>query len=522
MNAKEMNALAALYGGDLNECAFEPVSAGKSSFILALQRASAFKGVTKLVLLVKEDFDEATLPPFLDRLVLVRAASWNTKTLLEAIVREGQGFDLVYFAWADSPLLDAELAEALFTRLGRYAADYAYADGWPAGLAPELLLPKTALALRKLNADEELPVERGSLFAVLQKDINSFDIETELSPVDLRPHRLTLAADSKRNLLLVRRCFELPWRGFQSAEELALKNPRLLRTLPAFFPIMVTNACPQSCPHCPHGEGLGAGRQREGEAFMPLETFDAIIEKIARWVGDAVIDISLWGEIALHPQKLLLIESVLRRPPLSLVLETCGVGWKDEDLDAVAGLLTQSAPRKGQALSWIVSMDALQGERSAASGGEGPATAQEFARKVQTRFHPNAYVQILRRLGNEEDVEAFYRHWTSQGANVIVQKYDDFCGALPALRAGDVRPLRRQPCWHIMRDMPILIDGAAVSCRETIALDDDEKRRLTWGNMANEEPDAVWRNGQALYDSHCRGDYSPLCGRCDEYYTYNF
>jgi spiro-SPASM protein len=255
---------------------------------------------------------------------------------------------------------------------------------------------------------------------------------------------------------------------------------------------------------------------------MPLETFDAIIEKIARWVGDAVIDISLWGELALHPQKLLLIESVLRRPRLLLVLETCGLGWKDEDLDAIASLLTQVPPRKGQALSWIVSMDALQGERQAEAGVEGPATAQEFAQKMQMRFQPNLYVQMLRRLGNEDGVEAFYRYWKSQGANVIIQKYDSFCGALPDLRAGDIRPVRRLPCWHIMRDMPILIDGGVASCRETIVLDGGEKRSLLWGNIINEEADAVWRNGQALYDSHCRGDYSPLCGRCDEYYTYNF
>jgi hypothetical protein len=56
-----MNALAVLYGGNLREAAFEKVFAGKSgpenALTLALEKAAAFPGVTKTVLLVSADFD---------------------------------------------------------------------------------------------------------------------------------------------------------------------------------------------------------------------------------------------------------------------------------------------------------------------------------------------------------------------------------------------------------------------------------------------------------------------------------
>ncbi|MDR3300976.1 MAG: spiro-SPASM protein [Spirochaetaceae bacterium] len=522
---KEMNALAVLYGGALHEYAFQPLAGGKNAFICALQRAGAFRGLTKIVLLVRDDFDEKLLPSFVDRIALVRSESWNTKKLLDTIVREGEAFDLIYFAWADCPLLDVELAGALEARHRRYAAEYTYQDGLPGGLAPELLVPATAVFLQKLNAGAENPVERDALFSVLQKDINSFDIETELSSVDLRSHRLNLAADSKRNLLLIERCFALPWAGYQSAQALVLQRPELLRTLPAFFPIMVTNSCPQKCAHCPHGPEGGGGAKN----FMPLERFKIIVGKIAAWTDDAVIDLSLWGELAMHPQKIELIKAVLEYESLSLVIETCGVGWSEDDVKALSQLDTS-------ALSWIVSLDTNDPAEYARIHGKGFVEAVNFVHTLQHLVQEprseeggggikktKVYVQALRCKGKEDDIEKFYRYWKEQDVHVIVQKYDYFCTALPDLRAGDISPVLRQPCWHIMRDMPILIDGTVVSCREAIVQTDAAEREAwTLGNIFNETPDSIWTKGAWRYKKQCEGEYGSFCDKCDEYYTYNF
>ena len=139
-----------------------------------------------------------SLPPGVQA---VKRPLWTKKSLLEEIALAASGYDLVYFAWADCPLLDAALAEALARRHINYAAEYSYADGWPYGFAPEVLAPETAGILAKIIGDDDGPVERDALFSVIQKDINAFDIETEISPVDLRHYRLSLSTDSKRNRL---------------------------------------------------------------------------------------------------------------------------------------------------------------------------------------------------------------------------------------------------------------------------------------------------------------------------------
>ena len=85
----------------------------------------------------------------------------------------------------------------------RYLADYTFADGYPYGLTPEILTMDTVGRLRGM-ASEGAP-DRETLFAVIQKDINSFDIETEISPIDMRMLRVSLSADIERNFLLLRR-----------------------------------------------------------------------------------------------------------------------------------------------------------------------------------------------------------------------------------------------------------------------------------------------------------------------------
>ncbi|GHV85626.1 hypothetical protein AGMMS50230_12340 [Spirochaetia bacterium] len=224
-----MHALTVLYGGSLSSQAFEPLSGEKSAFSLALERCSAFPGSEKTILLT----GEGDLPGCPEGLTLIRRPYWTVKELLEVLSKESAAYDFAYYAWADTPFLDPSLAGRIAQRHTRFAADYSYADGWPYGLGPELIIPQAAGILSKIAGETGLgPVTRDTLFGVLQKDINSFDIETEISAVDLRCHRLSLAADSKRNLLLLRRFIEAGCDGAESAGEIIEKHPEYLRTLP--------------------------------------------------------------------------------------------------------------------------------------------------------------------------------------------------------------------------------------------------------------------------------------------------
>jgi spiro-SPASM protein len=262
---------------------------------------------------------------------------------------------------------------------------------------------------------------------------------------------------------------------------------------------------------------------------MDAEKFDSLLEKITAFSGDAVVGLSLWGELSLHPQKMALIEKVLKRPELALVVETSGVGWKNEELEQCAEFARNAAARGGRVnllppLSWIVSLDAADGGRYRALRGAGFAEAAGCAKKLFSLFPKDSYVQAVRTVGAEDDIEQFYRSWKeiapSGGSNVIIQKYDDFCGALERKQASDLSPVVRQPCWHLLRDMPILIDGTVPRCREELAVLKGNGG-VVLGNAFTDSLEQIWEQGNTFYVNHCAKNYGS-CAGCDEFYTYNF
>jgi len=510
-----MNALLVLYGGHLSAEAFEQVFDGKNSVTLALEQAQKFPGVGKIALLACQgDFS------FLEGVQIERRDFWNRRTLLEKMAELQSGFDCLYFAFADCPFLDPVLAGAIAERHLRYSAEYSYADGWPYGLAPEMLSPGTAGILSKIAGEE--PVERDVLFSVIQKDINAFDIEAEISSIDLRCHRISLCADSKRNLLLLKNFItaasaKIPTTA--DVERIVGEQPEILRTLPSFYPIQVSGGCPQTCALCPYPTFTDAAGRRD---FMDTDKFELLLEKIASFSGDAVVDLSLWGELSLHPEKIKLIEAVLSRAELALIIETSGLGWKTEELEKCAELARNAKARKNSLapLSWIVSLDTADPKRYAQMRGSGFAEAETCAKTLFSLFQKDCYVQAVRVKGEEDDTERFYRYWKGLklgDANIIIQKYDCFCGKLEKKQASDISPVIRQPCWHIMRDMPILIDGTVPLCREDLALS-----KGPIGNVFKDPLESIWQNTERYYREQCEKKYLGICADCDEYYTYNF
>ncbi|MCL2245355.1 MAG: spiro-SPASM protein [Treponema sp.] len=518
-----MNALLVLYSGNLSSYAREPLSNGKNALQLCVERGTSFPGVNKTVLLTPSDGDFSGL----NGIQVEQSDSWTKRSVLQRISELQEGFNCIYFAYADCPFLDPSLAGVIAERHIRYAAEYSYADGWPYGLAPEILSPGTAGILVKILG-EDGPVERDMLFSVIQKDINAFDIETEISSVDLRCHRLNFCADSKRNLLLLNNFLKASGGKIPSAsdaENIIENNSEILKTLPSFFPIQVYGGCPQKCAICPYPLFTDALGRND---YMEKRKFESILDKIVLFSNDAVIDLSMWGELSLHPQKLELIEAVLSRNTLSLVIETSGIGWKTEELEKCAGLCAQYAQNRNTpfpSLSWIVSLDTIDQTRYATIRGAGYAEASACVNKLFSIFPKDCYVQAVRIKGGEDDTEKFYRHFKDASPcgekNIIIQKYDDFCGSMEKKQASDISPVIRKSCWHIMRDLPILINGSVPLCREDMTVFNDGKDRIL-GNIFSDSLETIWQNGQNYYREHCNKSYPGICANCDEYYTFNF
>ena len=120
---------------------------------------------------------------------------------------------------------------------------------------------------------------------------------------------------------------------------------------------------------------------------------------------------------------------------------------------------------------------------------------------------------------NEDELETFYRFWhgseSPSGGKVIIQKYDSFCGLLSDEKPADLSPLKRNPCWHIKRDMNVLADGSVPMCRECIYSN-------IVGNVFSEGIESVWKKTRDFVRNHIECKFDEKCGACDEYYTYNF
>jgi spiro-SPASM protein len=507
-----MAMIAVLNASTLTPQAFQPFSGGPSAFERSLSAAASFPEVEKIVLLCGSEEAKRELekkcPAALGNIVLTSEGTSGFPAFVAALESAASGSDCFYYSYADYPLLDGKLASGLHERHRGYQADYSFADGYPQGLAPEILRTACLSTLALLCATMPGEPGRDALFTILQKDINGFDIEADISPEDLRPFRLALCCDTKRDRLVAEALYGAGARDAESVLKIVPERRDLLRSLPAFYAVQVSSGCPQACSSCPYPKmrpDLLTSRES-----MPAERFEALMESIARFSDDAVIALSLWGEPALHPDFLILARSCLSRPLFRLVVETSGIGWAPELFKALADIPGASR------IEWIVSLDAWEEESYERLRGKGFKEAMAAVDVLMGLFPDHVHVQALRMEENEEELEIFYRSWKEKNKNIIIQKYDFFCGFLAQKKVTDLSPLDRNACWHLMRDMNVLLDGSVPLCREDV-----QGSRIA-GNVFAESMETVWERLGAAYGAQLRGEYEGICARCDEYYTYNF
>jgi len=433
---------------------------------------------------------------------------WTIGDMLREIKEKAAGFDTVFYFYADCALLNTEITARMYKNHVTYFADYTFADGYPFGLTPEILKPYIIGPLLDLlgDAGKETP-RRDSLFELIKKDINSFDLETEISPVDLRILRAELYADRKRNFLLLKRLAEEGAFTEMDILKNLQENAEILRTVPSYFLLQTVEGCAQVCSYCPypkfHPDILGKKDE------LPVADLELMLQKIKDFCEDAVIGISLWGEHSLHSRAYEILEMICAIPSFELVIETAGLGWDTAALRSLSGNVRERC-------RWIVSLDALRPELYGALRGQGFEKAVAAAKTLLELFPGKVYIQAVRMQQNEDELEKFYKQWKLSTENIIIQKYDYFCGYLPQYKVTDLSPLKRFACWHLKRDMCVLLDGTVPVCREDVG------RGSVIGNLLKQDPASIWDRGNEFYLRHLREDYPAICKECDEYYTYNF
>ncbi|MBN1241785.1 MAG: spiro-SPASM protein [Spirochaetales bacterium] len=493
--------------------AFEPFAGGPSAFERSLAALRSLPGLERVVVLA------SGLEPPPGDYELVRRASWDVPAFIEALgaiagdpMATGAPGLLVH-AFGDQPFLDGAFASAMAASFERWKAEYLFADGWPEGFTAEFVKPRILMALSAIASREKLPFSRDALFLTVQKDINSFDVETEISRVDLRPWRFRAVCDTRRDFEASARLAAVGIVSAESVQDLLPAHEEVLRNRPAFIHVQVSGACPHACAYCPYpGFGGDVTARRD---FMEASRFDAFMEKVAEFSGDAVVDLSLWGEPALHPDFGALAESVLSRPRLSLIVETSGAGWRPGVVEGIAERHADSGR-----IDWIVSLDETEADAYASLRGPGFAEAVAFAERLGSIFPGRVHAQAVRMRENELHLESFWRGWKEKGLDVIIQKYDAFAGRLPDRTVSDLAPLRRLPCRHLARDLVVVLDGSVLMCREVLAPGAcPESAPL--GNVFEDALEAIWAKGEAAWRAHVERKLPAICERCDEYHTWN-
>ena len=464
---------------------------------------------------------------------LLETSGWKTKELLEniAAATKDAGADFAVLADASAAFLDLPLSKKLIQDHVEFKAEYTFADGYPAGFAPEIIDRGAAAIMAELcksasSVEGEKPVSKDSVFSVIKGDVNSFEIESEIAGADYRLLRMDFLCRSKAALLsasaLAKKLsdsgrqglLELDRNGVGEENVLALCEAAkselgVLKTLPAFYNIQIE------------------GRSFSKNAFspfepkdkeMPFEKFEALVQKIRAFSDSAVISLSLFGEAALHPDfDKFLLRAV--KSGLGVFVEIDG-GLLPEFLrgEAYSKISAALDSEERKRLYFAVLLDAATQEGFSRFHSGDFQKAVSAVKDLAAAFS-ETYPQFVRVKKNEDELEAFYRFWSDKASpsngKLIVQKYDNFCGLLSDEKVADLSPLVREPCWHLRRDMDILLDGSVPLCR-------DRFLEAPIGNAFEQDLEEIWQKKNSLLAEHMKGSWSQACGKCDEYYTFNF
>ena len=405
----------------------------------------------------------------------------------------------------DVPFCNIELARQTIDRHQEFRAEYTFSDGYPKGLGIEVVAGKAVRHLSELARDCTL--EPVPLFEIVQRDINRLDVETVLSEVDNRLLRLDLSVAERPDLVLCQRMAAAEPASLTDWEHYVTGNVPQHRTLPRFVSVQVLEQEVQNLSYSPYSGMVDDPLQ--GGRVMSTDDFGRLITDLSAFSPNAWVHLSLWGELALHPDPISLVRSVLETPGLRLLLETSGVGWSAESRAALFGI-------ENARLEVIVGLDTIDPEVYRQIRGDGFDESHGFAREAVAALGERAHVQSVRSELTEPGLDAFYRHWKEITPNVVIQKYDHFSGVLPQRKVGDISPINRFPCWHLQRDLHVLVDGTVPLCREDIGAG------TNLGNALSEGLEACWSRGADRYADHVAGKYDGVCAECDEYYVFTF
>lgn len=517
-----MNSTVVLFAGKACPEVFEKSFGKYSAFELALAWAESAKDCSQICVIASPS-NVKLIEPFASSKVKVVSQDVNTNGELIKTVKacvESSKADYAVFAWGDCPFINLNLTSELEDVFSKYRAEYAFADGYPYGLSPEFIHSGTLSILSELcdgiqKSRANSAVSRDAIFSVMSGDINSFEIETLIAPKDYRMLRFEFECSSKINRLACEKLYELAGeeKDVIAFCDKAEESAAVLKTIPNYYNIQISASYNHVSAYNPYEKFLS--RDKSSFKDMDIETYRKIVSKIVETSPDAVICLSAWGEPLLNKDFVNIVKETVKFPGLSLFVETDGLNVTEEIACEVSKIA-------GDKIDWCIVIDAFEKELYAQIHN---CSAEDFEKAVNSvsvlekYFEHRVYPQLTRMKSNEHQLEQFFKFWRNKESpskgEVIVQKYDSFAGFLSDEKTADLAPLNRNVCWHLRRDMTVLADGKVPLCREC------GFTSIT-GNILDDSIESVFEKYNEELQAHIKGQYSEMCRKCDEYYTFNF
>ena len=406
---------------------------------------------------------------------------------------------------AFSPLLDLESTKKMIEEHTRYAFDYTFPENLPSGLFPEILESEAAGFILK-TLPENMPMFRGSIKEIFEKDISSYDCNIYISPCRLINYRINFIPDNFNDYLILDDIVARKGHTLSHLElESLIKNePGIIRKRPTYFEIELNSEREQ--------DYISEVMPRHAE--IKTGDFNNIIRQISDFTYNPAVSLGLFGEPLLYSEIGSLINEIGKYPQIQFLIESRCLFTDTGPVEALLGLpnvriiFDISFTRND---TFALNKKPLNSLLPLASLGEIEEKIKNFANKDKI------YIQFTRTTGNENELMQFYETWRDFSERIIIKKPDTLGGEFDRLRVVNLSPVKRFPCLHLKHDMVIHSNGNVPLCRQ------DYGAQNLMGNILADGIENCWNNMNAAYQKQWEENFSEpvICEKCDEWWVFN-
>lgn len=411
-----------------------------------------------------------------------------------------------------SPLLDLEIIQQLYNIHRTHMAEFSFVENLPLGMGVEFFSANFLQTfLYNNNASESDLSAFFYISAYAKKNIQKFHTEIHFVDQDLRPYRLQLILNNKRNYhlvsSLVMRQNDL---SLIELENFLLTQPQILATKPAYLEIELTSDCDYTCSFCPRSW------QKPEKREMSVSLLEnRLQEYFQNSFDDTVLALGGLGEPTQHPQFVSLIKNILATSQNNvyfIVIETNGLYLE---------LFQHFTSQELSKLKTIVNINSIENYLNMHGRDNFKKIYQniEFLQKLYSSFDlpskEHIWLQVLKIEENEKELDALYDLAEQLNTSFLLQKYNRFA-FMPEKRVSDMTPLERTFCWHLARDLYIRADGHVTFCKQDFA------GNCLSDSLQEKSIEEIFQSRSQYFKKNFLGDYTFChCHDCDEYFTFN-